>query len=578
MMNGGELIARLIKNQGVKFLFTLCGGHISPILVGARQEGIRVIDVRQEPTAVFAADAVSRLTGVPGVAAVTAGPGVTNSVTAIKNAQMAQSPLVIFGGAPATALRGRGALQDIEQLKLMETLVKWSAAIKQDCDIASIVEEAFDVARSGVPGPVFIECPIDLLYDEELVREWYLKKSDTGRGLVDKVTQWYLRRHVDKLFACSPSSLAAAEKDDITPFVVNKEDLARVVGRLQHANKPVMIIGSQAALHPEEIHQLSDQLKQAGIPIFLTGMARGLLGPDHPLQFRHGRKQALKAADLVAIFGMPCDFRLNYGKDIHREAFHVSVNRSKSDLKQNKKPDVGIQADPGKFLLELTRRLSLDPIKLEGWIDQLDQHEAEREKQIAEQMAAETDFINPLRFCHDLDAAVDADSLIIGDGGDFIATASYMVKPRGPLSWLDPGPYGTLGVGAGFALAAALVRPGAEIWLLFGDGAAGYGLIELDTFVRHNLPVIAVVGNDAGWTQITRDQVEILNDDVGTVLRHNNYHLIAEALDARGYCIQDPSDIEPVLSAAKQDAAAGAPVLINALLGKTDFRKGSISM
>ena len=577
-MNGGQLIARLIKDHGVQFLFTLCGGHISPILVGAGQEGIRVIDVRQEPTAVFAADAVSRLTGIPGVAAVTAGPGVTNSVTAIKNAQMAQSPLVIFGGAPATALRGRGALQDIEQIKLVETLVKWSAAIKQDCDIVSIVEEAFDVARSGVPGPVFIECPIDLLYDEELVRDWYLKKSGSGHGLVDKVTQWYLRRHVDKLFACSPRSLAAAEKEEIAPFAVNKEDVARVIGRLQDANRPVMIIGSQAALRPEEILQLSDQLKHAGIPTFLTGMARGLLGPDHPLQFRHGRKQALKAADLVAVFGMPCDFRLNYGQDINKKAFHIAVNRSKSDLKLNKKPDVGIQADPGTFLLELTRRLSLDPIRLEGWIDQLNQHETEREKQINEFMYAETDYLNPLRFCHDLDAAVDADSVIIGDGGDFIATASYMIKPRGPLSWLDPGPYGTLGVGAGFALAAALVRPGAEIWLLYGDGAAGYGLIELDTFVRHNLPVIMVVGNDAGWTQITRDQVEILNDDVGTVLRHNNYHLIAEALDAKGYCIQAPSDTEPVLSAAKQDAAAGYPVLINALLGKTDFRKGSISM
>ena len=151
-MNGGELIAQVLKHQGVSFLFTLCGGHISPILVGAKRQGIRVIDVRQEPTAVFAADAVSRLTGIPGVAAVTAGPGVTNSITAIKNAQMAQSPLILLGGAPATVLKGRGALQDIEQLKLFKTLVKWSASIAQDCDIVPILEEAFDAARSGIPG------------------------------------------------------------------------------------------------------------------------------------------------------------------------------------------------------------------------------------------------------------------------------------------------------------------------------------------------------------------------------------------------------------------------------------------
>ena len=532
-MNGGELIVSLIKKQGVEFLFTLCGGHISPILVGAKNQGIRVIDVRQEPTAVFAADAMSRLTGIPGVAVVTAGPGVTNSVTAIKNAQMAQSPLVLFGGAPATALRGRGALQDIEQIKLMETLVKWSATIQQDCDIVSVVGEAFDVARSGVPGPVFIECPVDLLYDEELVREWYLKKSGKDGGIVDRVTQWYLRRHVDKLFACSPQSAAAAEAAAIIPFAVNEEDIARVVEKLKTANTPVVIIGSQAVLRVDQVEALSEQLKQFGIPVFLTGMARGLLGAEHPLQFRHGRKQALKAADLVMIVGMPCDFRLNYGMDINRQAFHVAVNRSKADLKQNKKPDLAIQADPGTFLLELTSRFHLDPDPQEDWIHQLKAAEAASEKQIADFLQVETDYVNPLQFCKALDGAIDENSIIVGDGGDFIATVSYLVSPRGPLTWLDPGPYGTLGVGAGFALAAKLARPDAEVWLLYGDGAAGYGLIELDTFVRHDLPVIAVIGNDAGWTQIARDQVEILGDDVGTTLKHNNYHFIAEALGAR---------------------------------------------
>jgi acetolactate synthase-1/2/3 large subunit len=577
-MNGGELIAKLIRKEGVEYIFTLCGGHISPILVGAKHEGLRVIDVRQEPTAVFAADATARLTGIPGVAVVTAGPGVTNSITAIKNAQMAQSPIVVFGGAPATALRGKGALQDIEQMKLMESLVKWSATIRQDCDIVSIVTEAFDVARSGVPGPVFVECPVDLLYDEDLVRQWYLKESDQARGFVDRVTRWYLRRHVDKLFACAPFSIEAAKRESVIPFTVNKEDLAQVLPRIKSAARPLMIVGSQAMLHPESVGRLSESLRKIGIPVYLTGMARGLLGAGHPLQFRHGRRQALRSADLVIICGMPCDFRLNYGRDINREAFHVAVNRGRDELRLNRKPDLAVQADPCTFLLELAERLGKPVSGIDDWIEKLNETQGERNRQIDGFSAEVTEYANPIALCKEIDAAIGENSIIVGDGGDFIATAAYTLRPRAPLSWLDPGPYGTLGVGAGFALAAKLVRPEAEVWLLYGDGAAGYGLIELDTFFRHGLSVIAVIGNDAGWTQISRDQEAILKDDVATKLRYNNYHLIADALDARGYCIKHGKDIGAVLDAAKQECAGGRPVLVNTLLGRTDFRKGSISM
>ena len=186
-MQGGNLIGKVLKEQGVEFLFTLCGGHISPILVGAKNNNVRVIDVRNEATAVFAADAVSRLTGIPGVAAVTAGPGVTNSVTAVKNAQMAQSPLILLGGAVATLLKGRGALQDIKQIELYKSITKWATTIQEDCDIVPILEEAFDVATSGIPGPVFIECPIDLLYDEELVRKWYGAEFKNATSLKEKL-------------------------------------------------------------------------------------------------------------------------------------------------------------------------------------------------------------------------------------------------------------------------------------------------------------------------------------------------------------------------------------------------------
>lgn len=577
-MNGAEQIARVLKHQGVKFLFTLCGGHISPILVGVKKLGIRVIDVRQEPTAVFAADAVSRLTGIPGVAVVTAGPGVTNAVTAVKNAQIAQSPLVLIGGAPATALKGKGALQDIDQIGLFKTLVKWSAAVRRDCDVAPVMAEAFDAAVSGVPGPVFVECPVDLLYDPELVRQWYVKKTGRPRGIRERAIQWYLRRHVDKIFACSPKSLDLAQAESIIPFSVDTDAVTQAASRIRAAQNPVMVIGSQALLRVDIVELLARRLADFNMPVYLTGMARGLLGVRHSMQFRHGRSTALKEADLVLIAGMPCDFRLGYGRSIGKNAFYIAVNRSAGDLKKNRKPDLAVLADPGTFLLALTKEVRLDAQRLRAWHEQLAERERQGEEKIDAFASVDTEYANPLALCRSIDAALDDDSVIVGDGGDFVATASYIVRPRAPISWLDPGAYGTLGVGAGFALGAKLVRPEADVWLLYGDGAAGYGLIEQDTFVRHNLPVITVIGNDAGWTQIARDQTVILGDDVGTVLRHNRYHDIAVALDAKGYLIDDNAGIDAVLHLAKQESRNGYPVLINALIGKTDYRRGSISM
>jgi acetolactate synthase-1/2/3 large subunit len=244
----------------------------------------------------------------------------------------------------------------------------------------------------------------------------------------------------------------------------------------------------------------------------------------------------------------------------------------------NRKPDLAIMGDPSTFLLKLTSAIQFDPFRFESWMNILKQLEADREKKIHDCMQVKTDYINPLHLCAKIDDAITSDSVVIGDGGDFIATASYIVRPRGPLSWMDPGPYGTLGVGAGFAIAAKLVQREADVWLLYGDGAAGYGLMELDTFVRHDLPIIAVIGNDAGWTQISRDQTAILHDDVATVLKYSDYHKIADALDAEGVLLENPADIDEVLHKAKIASHQGKPVLINALIGKTDFRKGSISV
>ncbi|RLI44666.1 thiamine pyrophosphate-binding protein, partial [Candidatus Bathyarchaeota archaeon] len=381
-MDGGELIAQVLKKQGVRFLFTLCGGHISPILVGAKKQGIRVIDVRQEPTAVFAADAISRLTGIPGVAAVTAGPGVTNTITAIKNAQMAQSPLILLGGAAATILKGRGALQDIEQVKLFKTLVKWATTIKQDCDIIPIMEEAFEVAKSGIPGPVFVECPIDLLYEESLVRRMYGSFTGETNKNGESVMVSYLRTHVDKLFACSDTNLEPSEPNKIIPFSIDDHDLSQTISYLNKSKSPIMVIGSQTMLRTDNINYLVSAVEQIGIPVYLTGMARGLLGDTNSLNLRHKRRDALKEADLGRLAGMSIDFRLNYGMAINSKAVLISINRSKKALKKNRNPTLGIQADPSTFLVALSKQFTNEKKIWDTWIKTLHLREFEREKVI----------------------------------------------------------------------------------------------------------------------------------------------------------------------------------------------------
>jgi acetolactate synthase-1/2/3 large subunit len=522
-LNGGDIIARALAEQGVRFLFTLCGGHISPILVAAKARGIRVVDVRHEATAVFAADAVSRLTGAPGVAAVTAGPGVTNTLTAVKNAQMAQSPVLILGGAAATVLKGRGSLQDIDQLSLMRSVVKDVFTLEKNCDILPVLRHAFTAAQSGVPGPVFVECPIDLLYDEEMVRALYGVKGAAagGGGFRERMLSWYLRRHVDRMFSCDFASMEPGAVSIKAPGL-HVSSVRRAAGLVDRAGRPLMVVGSQAMLFPQQAATLSRSVDALDIPVYLTGTARGLLGRDHRLLMRHRRRDALKEADLVILAGMPCDFRLNYGRDIHAKAGLVSVNRSRRDLYLNRRPDLAVHSDPFLFLCALSAELAAHDRHRNGWLDSLRRRDDEREEEIGRMAAEDAPPVNPLALLQKIDAVVGETGIMVADGGDFISSASYIVRPRGPLSWLDPGVFGTLGCGAGFALGAGLVKPGREVWALFGDGALGYGLQEFDSFVRHGVPVIAVVGNDAGWSQIARDQVEYLHDDVGTVLARSD--------------------------------------------------------
>ncbi|MGO8996128.1 MAG: thiamine pyrophosphate-binding protein [Polyangiaceae bacterium] len=577
--NGGSIVADVLHRHGVRFLFTLCGGHISPILVGAKARGIRVIDVRHEVTAVFAADAMSRLTGIPGVAAVTAGPGVTNTITAIKNAQLAQSPLILLGGATATLLRGRGALQDIDQMALVAPHVKLAIAVKKVRDLAPALSRAFRVAQEGVPGPVFIECPVDLLYDQKTVREMSGAKAlGATKGPQDAVLQLVIRAHLARTFR-GASRIPSHVPVPPLPPKPEARDVERAADLLRKAKRPVVLLGSQATLGgPERARRVADAIERLGIPTYLSGMARGLLGQRHPLFFRHNRAKALKEADLVILAGVPCDFRLNYGLSITRKARIIAANRSAHDVRMNRRPTIAMVADPAETLFALADAAPSSPHARSEWLTTLRGRDEEREAEIAGKSLATGDLVDPVHLLRTVDASLADGSVLIGDGGDFVATASYIVSPRGPLSWLDPGAFGTLGVGAGFALAAKLVRPESDVWLLWGDGSAGYGLAEIDTFVRHGLGVLALIGNDASWAQIARDQVPMLGDDVGTTLRRSDYHRAAEGLGAAGVVVPKSADAAAVLKGALAETRKGTPVVVNAHLARTDFRKESISM
>jgi 2-hydroxyacyl-CoA lyase len=573
-MNGGEVIAHVLQKHGVKFLFTLCGGHISPIFVAAQNLGLQVIDTRHEATAVFAADAVSRLTGVPGVAAVTAGPGVTNSITAVRNARLAQSPLVLLGGAAATLLKGRGALQDIDQIALMKPNVKWAAAIRHIREIIPTLEKAFAIAQDGVPGPVFVECPIDTLYDEELVQNWYGKDS-SPRKTRDKIVRWYIQRHLQNLFAGKDSLVFDFPRQKVACPTHSAAHLSEVISKLKAASKPVLLVGSGAMMNPQKTEQLATAITRLGIPVYLGGMGRGLLGKENHLQMRHHRKEAIKESDLVVLAGVANDFRLDYGRYIGGRQF-ISINRSREDLTRNKKPTLAIHADPQDFLIALAQTFQGD---FADWVKTLRARDTNREVNIDQQANAPVDRgINPIKLFRDLEPQLDDRTILVADGGDFVASSSYILHPRKPLSWLDPGVFGTLGMGAGFALGAKLVFPDHDVWIIYGDGSAAYSLMEYDTFVRHQLPVISIVGNDGCWSQIARDQVEMLKSDCAMNLALSDYQDVGKAFGAAGVRVENLDAFNAAVVEAKRLSRNGTPYIINAIIGKTTFRKGSISM
>ncbi|XP_055975487.1 2-hydroxyacyl-CoA lyase 2 [Sorex fumeus] len=581
VQHGGELVAAVLRAHGVRFLFTLVGGHISPILVACEKLGIRVVDTRHEVTAVFAADAVARLSGTVGVAVVTAGPGLTNTVTAVKNAQIAQSPVLLLGGAASTLMQNRGALQAIDHMSLFRPLCKFCASVWRVRDIVPTLRAALAAAQSGTPGPVFVELPIDVLYPYFLVRR-EMVPSKPPKDLMGHLVFWYLGNHLANLFA------GAWEPRPVGPLPLDipqasPQQVQRCVEILSRARKPLLVLGSQALLPPTPADKLRTAVETLGVPCFLGGMARGLLGRNHPLHIRQNRSAALKKADVVLLAGAVCDFRLSYGRVLSRNSQIIIVNRNRKEMMMNSdmfwKPQEAVQGDVGTFMLKLVQGLQ-GQTWASDWAEELRQADRQKEQTFREKaLQPVAQHLNPIRVLQLVDEALPENSVLVVDGGDFVGTAAHLVQPRGPLCWLDPGAFGTLGVGAGFALGAKLCRPEAEVWCLFGDGAFGYSLIEFDTFVRHKVPVIALVGNDAGWTQISREQVPSLGSNVACGLAFSDYHKAAMGLGAQGLLLsRDEDQVSQVLQEAQKQCQGGHPVVVNILIGRTDIRDGSISV
>ena len=546
-LHGGRIVARALRAENVPFVFTLCGGHVMSIYDGCIDEGIGVIDTRHEQTAGHAADGWARVTGRPGVAIVTAGPGLTDAVTAVASAHRAQVPMVIIGGQGPRNLVDMGSLQDMNHVELMRPITKWSVSVPETRRLGEYVATAFRKATTNVPGPVFLEMPIDLLFD----------RVDEDQVVVPK------QYRTDAGLAGDPRAVE------------------RAFALLQSAERPMAIVGSQYWWSKRR-EAYEPFVETFGMPVYVNGAARGSLPPGHPFFFQQTRKEALKSADVILIFGTPLDFRLGYGGPTHipPAAKLVHVDLDGSEPGRNRGCEVGNIGDTGLVMEQLTdlaKQSRFEPSLYRGWVAELRKREDEKWAKMQAGLDSDAEPIDPLRACKEIDAVVDDDTIIVGDGGDFVGTAAYTVKPRRPGQWLDPGPLGTLGVGPGYAMAAKLARPKSNVLILYGDGAFGLHAMEFEAMARQNLPVIALIGNDAGWTQIRRGQVEIYGQDraVATALDYTRYERVVEACGGLGFWVEEIAQLGPALDAA---FAAKKPACVNVKIAQSDFRKGAISV
>ncbi|GAA1931033.1 acetolactate synthase [Nocardioides lentus] len=530
--HAGELGVAVARAHGVETLFTLSGAHVFPMYDGAVKADppMRLLDVRHEQTAAFAAEATGKLTRTPGLAVLTAGPGVTNAVSALAQASFAGSPMVVVGGRAPQNRWGTGSLQEIDQPPIVESVTKLARTLPRADTVLGGFDEAFTAAGSSHRGPVFVDVPMDEFF-----------ASASGPAPV-------------------PPGRAPLEPD--------AEALTHVGTLLAEASRPVLVIGTDVWLDGAEESALR-LVEQLGVPAITNGMGRGIVPGGHPLLVTKARGKALGGADLVVVVGTPLDFRLGYGvfggKDGATPARVVHLADSPGQVAGHADLAASASGDLTAVLDGVQAAVERAPRKPDwsAWVRDLQdavRAAAERDREL---LTAEADPVHPARIYGELVPRLADDAVVIGDGGDFVSFAGKYVEPKRPGGWLDPGPYGCLGAGLGAAIAARLARPSAQVVLLLGDGAAGFSLMDVDTLVRHGLPVVMVMGNNSAWA-LEKGPMQMLYgyDVVADLAPRTPYHRVVEALGGGGEEVTDPRQIGPALDRA---FASGVPYLVNVI-------------
>lgn len=528
--HGGLQAIDAAARHGARHLFTLSGAHIFPLYdaavggVSAVRSGasgpIRLVDVRHEQTAVFAAEAMGKLTRTPGFAAVTAGPGVTNAVSAVAGAWVNGSPLVLIGGRAPDGRWGSGALQEIDHPPLLAPVTKSATTVHDPAGVDATVDAAFRTAASAHRGPTFVDVPMDVLF--------------------------------------TPAApLAASTPETPAPLI---GDLAHIAALLRASERPVLVLGSDVWADGAEMaaRAFADA---TGIPVIANGMARGILPPDHPLLVTRARGAAFAGTDLVMVVGTPLDFRLGYGTFGDPAAPVIHVADSPGQVATHRDLAASAAGDLTSFFLRLAEEIG-DPLAVDAWARGLRERAVAAIASDAADLSSDSDPIHPARIYGELLPRLADDAVVIGDGGDFVSFAGRYVEPARPGHWLDPGPYGCLGTGPGYAMAARLAHPSSQVVLLLGDGAAGFSLMDVDSLVRHDLPAVIVIGNNAGWNLERHPMRFLYGYDVAADLRPTAYDDVVRALGGAGETVSAPQAIGPALDRA---FAAGVPYVVNVM-------------
>ncbi|MEU4764366.1 thiamine pyrophosphate-binding protein [Actinosynnema sp. NPDC023794] len=548
LISGGHLVAKALKAEGIDTIFTLCGGHIIDIYDGCVDEGIAVIDVRHEQVAAHAADAYARVTGKPGCAVVTAGPGTTDAVTGVANAFRAESPMLLIGGQGALSQHKMGSLQDLPHVDMMTPITKFAATVPSTARIADLVSMAFREAFNGAPGPSFLEIPRDVL--DASVRVDQARIPEAGR-------------------------YRASTRNAGDPASVE-----RLADLLVHAKKPVVLFGSQVWTTRATASAI-ELVRALNIPAYMNGAGRGTLPPGDPHHFQLSRRYAFDIADVIVIVGTPFDFRMGYGRRLSAKATVVQVDLDYRTVGKNRDIDLGIVGDANLVLGAVTRaasgRADNGAVARKPWLEELQAVEEKAREKRLPQLRSDATPIHPYRLVHEINEFLTEDSIYIGDGGDIVTFSGQVVQPKSPGHWMDPGPLGTLGVGVPFVLATKLARPDKEVVALFGDGAFSLTGWDFETLVRYDLPFVGIVGNNSSMNQIRYGQAQkygVARERVGNTLGDVRYDEFARMLGGHGEEVRDPKDIAPALRRARE---SGLPSLINVWVDPDAYAPGTMN-